>query len=88
MAERLNSEARIYMVDGNYAQGEGLSNRSVAVREQIVGGVHPEVAGALETDAKVLRHYNRDAAAADIDARAKEIRTKLEPPAPKKPTRF
>jgi hypothetical protein len=84
----LDFQARLYLVDGNYAQGDTMLNRSVAIREQAVGGVHPEVAGALETDAKLLRHYNRDAAAADMDARAKEIRTKLEPPAPKKPDRF
>ena len=90
VVERLNSEARIYLVDGNYAQGETLLNGSVAIREQTVGQVHPEVAGALETDAKLLRHYNRETAAHDMDTRAKEIRTKLEPPAPKKPapTRF
>jgi len=84
----LDFQARLYLMDGNYAQGNTLLDRSVTIREQTVGGVHPEVAGALETDAKLLRHYNRDAAAADMDARAKEIRTKLEPPAPKKPDRF
>lgn len=84
----LNSQARIYMVDHNFAQGEIMLNQSVGIREETVGRVHPEVAGALETDAKLLRHYNRNATAADMETRAKEIRTKLEPPAPRKPDRF
>jgi hypothetical protein len=84
----LNFQARLYLVDHNFAQGETMLNQSVGIRDEMVGRVHPEVAGALETDAKLLRHYNRDATAADMEARAKEIRTKLEPPAPKKPDRF
>ena len=85
----LDFQARIYLEDGNYAQGEKMLNGSVAIREDMVGRVNPEVAGALETDAKLLRHYSRDAAAADMEVRAKEIRTKLEPPpAPRKPDRF
>ena len=85
----LDSQARIYLQDGNYAQGEQMLNGSVAIREDMVGRVSPGVAGALETDAQLMRHYSRDAAAADMEVRAKEIRTKLEPPpAPKKPDRF
>lgn len=89
IVQGLDFQGRLYMVDGNYAHGEGMLNRSVATREDVVGRIHPEVAGALETDAKLMRHYSRDAAAADMEGRAKEIRTKLEPPpAPKKPDRF
>jgi hypothetical protein len=88
IAKGLDEYARIYMVDGNYAQGQGILEQSVAAREVTVGRIHPEVAGALETDAQLLRHYARDAAAVDIEVRAQEIRKKLEPPAPKKPARF
>jgi hypothetical protein len=84
----LDEYARIYMVDGNYAQGQGILEQSVAVREETVGRIHPEVAGALETEAQLLRHYARDADAVDMEARAQDIRKKLEPPAPKKPERF
>jgi hypothetical protein len=88
-AQGLKSQARSNLVDGNYVQGETMLRRSVANREQVVGSpVHPEVAAALDDNAKVLRHWNREAAAADMEARAKEIRIKLEPPAPKKPDRF
>ena len=86
----LDSQAReVYLVDHNFAQGETMLNQAVGIREETVGRVHPEVAGALETDAQLVRHYNRNATAADMDVRAKEIRTKLEPPpAPQKPDRF
>jgi hypothetical protein len=88
LSQGLASQARSNLVDGNYAQGEAMLNRSVAIREQMVGRDHPDVAGALEDDAKLLRRWNRDAAAADMEARAKEIRTRLEPPKPKAPERF
>ena len=85
----LDSQARIYLQDGNYAQGEQMLNGSVAIREDMVGRVSPEVAGALDTNAQLMRHYSRDAAATNMELRAKEIRTKLEPPpAPRKPDRF
>ena len=85
----LNFQARLYLLDHNFDHGEGMLNQGVGIREEMVGRIHPEVAGALETDAKLVRHYNRNATAADMDGRAKEIRTKLEPPpAPKKADRF
>jgi hypothetical protein len=89
LAGRLNSQARMSLIDGNYAQGEAMLYRSVAVREETVGPVHPEVVGALEENAQLLRQYNRDAAAAAMETRAQEIRTLLEPPpAPKPPEAF
>jgi hypothetical protein len=59
-----------------------MLHRSVGIREQMAGPVNPDVANALEGDARLLRHWNLEAAAADMDARAKEIRIKLETPAP------
>jgi hypothetical protein len=85
IAERLQTESRMWLREGNYVQGEVMLNRSVAIREELAGGPnHPEVAQALEDNAKTLRVWNRDAAASDMEARAKEIRTKLEPPTPPK----
>ncbi len=88
LAQRLKSEARMNLVDGSYARAEGMLKQSVAIREEMVGQVRPEIAEALDDNAKLLRRWDRNAAAADMEARAKEIRTKLEPPAPKKPNRF
>ena len=77
---RLKSEATLSLWDGNYKQAETMLNSSVSRREEIVGGtVRPEVAGALENNATILRDWNRDVAAAEMEARAKDIRTKLEP---------
>lgn len=88
LAQRLKAEARMNLIDGSYARAEGMLNRSVAIREEMVGRVRPEIAEALDENAKLLRRWDRNAAAADMEGRAKEIRTKLEPPAPKKPERF
>jgi hypothetical protein len=89
LAARLKSQARMNLVDGNYAQGEAMLSRAVTIREEMVGRDHPDVASALEDSAKLLRQYNREAAAADMETRASEIRTRLEPPpAPREPERF
>lgn len=89
LAGTLESQSQLYLVDGIYPQGEAMLNGSVAIRERLAGGDAPEVAANLERDAQVMRHYDRQAAAADMDVRAKEMRKRLEPaPAPKKPERF
>jgi hypothetical protein len=89
LAETQDLQSRIYLVDGNFAEGEGMLNRSVATREQVTGGDHPEVVTALKVDAQVMRHYDRQAAAADMESRAKAMQKRLEPPpAPKRPERF
>jgi hypothetical protein len=89
LAETQDLQSRTYLVDGNFAEGEGLLNRSVATQERVTGGDHPAVVSTLKTDAQVMRHYNRQAAAADMENRASEMQKRLEPPpAPKKPARF
>jgi len=86
---RLNSEATMAMWDGNYKRGEVMLNRAVEVREEIAGGaVRPEVAAALDHNASFLRDWNRNSAAADMESRANEIRTRFEaPPAAKRTER-
>jgi hypothetical protein len=88
LARRLDSQARLSLIDGSYAQGEAMLNRSVAIREETLGPVHPEVAGALEEKASLLRQFNRTDAAAAMETRAQEIRTLLAPPPPKPPEAF
>ena len=88
IVQGLDSQARMYLEDGNYAHGEGMLNGSVAIREDMMGR---SIRRSPEPSRRrsALRHYSRDAAATDMEARAKEIRTKLEPPpAPKRPDRF
>jgi hypothetical protein len=89
LAETQDLQARMYLVDGNFAHGEGMLNRSVGSLERVTGGDHPEVVTTLEVDAQVMRHYDRQAAAADMEGRAGAMRKRLEPPpAPKKTERF
>jgi hypothetical protein len=86
IAGRLADQARTSLIDHDFARAEALLYRSVTVREESVGPEHPDVAKALEDNAALLRRYNRHAAAADMDARAQEIRLRLEaPPAPAPP---
>lgn len=80
IAKRLADQARRSLVDHDFAPGEAMLNRSVTVREEAVGRDHPDVAKALEDSAALLRQYKRDAAATEMDARAREIRTRLEAP--------
>jgi hypothetical protein len=42
----LNFQARLYLVDHNFAQGETMLNQSMGIREEMVGRIHHEVAGA------------------------------------------
>jgi hypothetical protein len=89
LAETQDQQARINLVDGNFPEGEGMLNRSVGSLEQATGGDHPEVVSALKVDVQVMRHYDRETAAADMDGRAKAMQKRLDPPpAPKKPERF
>jgi hypothetical protein len=88
LAAELRARARIHLIDGSYAQAEAMLNRSVAIREEAVGPDPPDVARALEENAKLLRRWNREAAAADMEAGAKEIRTRLEMPSPPTPESF
>jgi hypothetical protein len=83
-------QARLRLIEGDYAPAEGMLKESVAIREQALGRDHPDVAQTLEDNARLLRQWNRDALATDMENRAKEIRTTLEeaakpkaiPPAP------
>jgi hypothetical protein len=89
LAETQELQARMNLVDGNFAEGQGMLNRSVGSLEQATGGDHPEVVTTLQVDAQVMRHYDRQAAAADMEGRAGAMQKRLEPPpAPKKPERF
>jgi hypothetical protein len=81
IAARLADQARRSLVDHDFATAEQMLDRSVGIREEAVGRDHPDVLQALEDSAALLRQYNRETAAADMDARAHEIRLRLEAPA-------
>jgi hypothetical protein len=89
LAETQDLQGRMNLVDLNFAEGQGMLNRSVGSLEQATGGDHPEVVSGLKVDAEVMRHYDRQAAAAEMEGRAGAMQKRLEPPpAPKKPERF
>jgi hypothetical protein len=89
LAATQDQQARINLVDGNFAEGQGMLNRSVRSLEQATGGDHPEIVSTLRVDAQVMRHYERQDTAADMEGRAREMQKRLDPPpAPKKPARF
>jgi hypothetical protein len=78
IAASLTSQARILLLKGDYRPAEIMLKESVTIREQSVGPDRPEIVQALEDNAKLLRQWNRDAVATEMETRAGEIRTKLE----------
>ncbi len=73
-ARRLNEEAVASYRAGKYSQAEALIERSLAIREKVLGPEHPDVAQSLENYAALLRKTNREAESARMEARAKAIR--------------
>ena len=61
---------------GKYDQAEPLFKRSLAIREKALGPEHPDVATALESQAKILRAAKREAEAVPMEARATAIRAR------------
>ena len=47
MATSLNNLAGLYHAQGKYAAAEPLYNRSLAIREKVLGPQHPDVATSL-----------------------------------------
>ena len=76
LATSLNNLASLYQDQGNYPQVEPLYNRALAMREKVLRPDHPDVATTLENHAELLRKTNRDAEAANLEARAQAIRAK------------
>ncbi len=76
MATSLNNLALLYEAQGKYAEAEPLYGRALAILEKTLGPDHPNVAQSLENYAALLREINRKTEAAELEARAKAIRTK------------
>ena len=70
--------SQLYLVDGIYPPGRGDAQWLGGDSRAALGGDAPEIAANLERDAQVMRHYDRRAAAADTDGRAKEMRKRPE----------
>ncbi len=74
----LNGLAKLYRVQGHYAEAEPLFKRSLAIWEGALGPDHPDVATSLENYAALLRQTARADEAARMEERAKAIRAKSE----------
>ncbi len=68
--------AVLYRAQGKYTKAEPLYQRSLTIREKVLGPEHPNVATSLENYASLLRATNRSSEAAPLEARAKAIRDK------------
>jgi S1-C subfamily serine protease len=69
VALSLNSLALLYNAQGRYADAEPLWQRALAIWEKVLGPEHPDVATVVEHYAALLRATNRDAEAAQLEAR-------------------
>ncbi len=76
MATSLNNLANLYRAQSHHAQAEPLYQRSLAIREKVLGPEHPAVATSLENYAALLRQTARADEAERMEARAKAIRAK------------
>ena len=72
----LNNLALLHHVQGQYAEAEPLYQRSLAIREKVLGAEHPDVATILDNYAELLRVTGRSDEAEEMAARAKAIRAK------------
>lgn len=76
VAESLNNLATFYYVQGKYDAAELLFKRALMTLEKTLGPNHYNVATSLRNYAALLRMTQRDAEAANMEARADAIRAK------------
>jgi tetratricopeptide (TPR) repeat protein/transcriptional regulator with XRE-family HTH domain len=72
----LNTLAMIYLKQGKHAEAEPLLRRALQIQERVLGATHPKLLALLEDYAHLLTHLHRDEEAAELEARAKIIRTR------------
>ena len=68
--------ANLRRLQGRYADAEPLYQRSLAIREKVLGRDHPEVANSLSTLAELYRTQGRYADAEPLYKRSLAIREK------------
>jgi tetratricopeptide (TPR) repeat protein len=66
----------VYLLEGKYADAEGLYNRALRIRDKALGEDHPDVAATLSGLALVYLSQEKYADAAALDKRALTIREK------------
>lgn len=76
VANVLNNLAMLYRSQADYEHAEWLYRRVLAIHEQTLGPEHLHMAIVLENYSYLLRKLEREAEAARMEARAREIRVK------------
>ncbi|HEV3165709.1 MAG TPA: tetratricopeptide repeat protein, partial [Isosphaeraceae bacterium] len=74
LAQTLESLAVLERDQGKLPEAEKLFQRTLAIREKLLGPDHPATAYTLEHYADVLRRMNRRPEAEKLEGRAKTIR--------------
>ena len=76
LATSLSNLAVLYKTQGKYAQAEPLYQRSLAIREKVLGSEHPDVGLSLNNLAELYRTQGKYAEAEPLYQRALTILTK------------
>ena len=74
MAASLNNLSSLYRIQGRYDEAESACKRGLAIREKVLGSIHPDVAESLENLAAIYREIDRDPEADVLEDCAAAIR--------------
>ncbi len=78
LAGRVEDQARLQLIDGAYGDAEARLRQGVSIRKDASGADSPQVVDALESNAALLRRWNRGAAATEMETEATMIRKRQE----------
>ena len=73
LATSLNNLAALYNAQGKYAEAEPLYQRSLAIREKVLGAEHPQVATGLNNLALLYDNQGKYAEAEPLNKRSLAI---------------
>ena len=76
MAQSLNNLGVLYRAQKKYNESEAIFQRSLAIKEKVLGSDHLDLASTLENYAAVLKQTGQNQKAANLQKRASTIRTK------------
>ena len=79
--ESLSDLALLYQAVKDLKRADDYYQRAILIGEKGLGGDHPEVLDTMNEYAAMLREAGRLADAKKVEARAKELKDKLPPPA-------
>lgn len=77
LAQTAMSLAGMYVAQGRFIDAEPILKQAMKTRVLVFGVEHPSVAAAIETYVAVLKSTKRQSIAMKLEARARDIRTKL-----------